>query len=91
MHHSINGAEDGPGDGDGVKHGGDDVIADPEMKGMLWVHQSLGGPVYLPVYQTNLISLTMHITKTLSSLVWYHGTNPRRCLGWKLNSSKIYL
>lgn len=34
MHHSVNGAEDGPGDGDGVKHGGEDVIADPKMEGL---------------------------------------------------------
>lgn len=34
MHHSVNGAEDGPGDGDGGKHGGEDVIADPEMEGL---------------------------------------------------------
>ncbi|KAL9026177.1 MAG: hypothetical protein Q9196_005114 [Gyalolechia fulgens] len=33
MHHSVNGAEDGPGDGDEVKHGGEDVIADEEMEG----------------------------------------------------------
>ncbi|KAL8799826.1 MAG: hypothetical protein Q9200_007435 [Gallowayella weberi] len=34
LHHSVNGAEDGIGDGDGVKHGGEDVIADPEMEGL---------------------------------------------------------
>ncbi|KAL8809568.1 MAG: hypothetical protein Q9223_007908 [Gallowayella weberi] len=34
MHHSVNGAEDGIGDGDGVKHGGEGVIADPEMEGL---------------------------------------------------------
>ncbi|KAL9628380.1 MAG: hypothetical protein Q9164_007299, partial [Protoblastenia rupestris] len=33
MHHSVNRAKDGPGDGDGVKHCGEDVIADPEMEG----------------------------------------------------------
>lgn len=34
MHHNIDGAEDGPGDGDGVMDGGEDVIADPEMEGL---------------------------------------------------------
>ncbi|KAL8794593.1 MAG: hypothetical protein Q9182_007609 [Xanthomendoza sp. 2 TL-2023] len=36
MHHSVNRAEDGigDGDGDGVKHGGEDVIADPEMESL---------------------------------------------------------
>ena len=34
MHRSINRAEDRPGDGDGVKYGGEDVIADPEMEGL---------------------------------------------------------
>lgn len=34
MHYSVNGAEDGPGDGDGIKHGGEDDIADPEMEGL---------------------------------------------------------
>ena len=35
-HHSVNGAEDGhgDGDGDGLKHGGEGVIADPEMEGL---------------------------------------------------------
>ncbi|KAI4218381.1 MAG: hypothetical protein L6R36_008984 [Xanthoria steineri] len=34
MHHSVNRAEDGPGNGDGVKYSGEDVIADPEMEGL---------------------------------------------------------
>lgn len=33
MHHSVNGAEDGPGNGDGVKHSEEDVIADPKIEG----------------------------------------------------------
>ncbi|KAL9023570.1 MAG: hypothetical protein Q9196_007121 [Gyalolechia fulgens] len=33
MHHSVIGAEDGHGD-DGVKYGGEDIIADPEMEGL---------------------------------------------------------
>ncbi|KAL8634510.1 MAG: hypothetical protein Q9228_007894, partial [Teloschistes exilis] len=32
MHHSVDGAEDGPGDGDRVLDGGEDVITDPEME-----------------------------------------------------------
>ena len=32
MHHSVNRAEDGHGDG--LKHGGEDVIADSEMEGL---------------------------------------------------------
>ena len=34
MHYSINGSEDGPGNWDRVKYGGEDVIADPEMEGL---------------------------------------------------------
>ena len=34
MHDSVNGAEDGSGDGDGVMHGGEDVIASPEVEGL---------------------------------------------------------
>ena len=37
MHHSVDGAENGPGDEDGVKHGGEDVIVDPEMEEVLGV------------------------------------------------------
>lgn len=31
-HHNVNGIENGPGNGNGVKHGGKDVLADPEME-----------------------------------------------------------
>ncbi|KAI4222239.1 MAG: hypothetical protein L6R40_008597, partial [Gallowayella cf. fulva] len=34
VHHDVNEAKYGPGDGDGVKHSGEDVIADPEMEGL---------------------------------------------------------
>ena len=34
MHHSVDGAEDRPGDGDGVMDGGENIIADPEMEGL---------------------------------------------------------
>ena len=34
MQHSVNGAEDRPGNGDGLKHSGEDIIAHPEMEGL---------------------------------------------------------
>ena len=34
IHHSVNRAKDRPGNGDGVKHSGEDVIADPEIEGL---------------------------------------------------------
>ena len=34
MHYSVNRAKDGPGNGDGVKYSGEDIIADPEIEGL---------------------------------------------------------
>lgn len=34
MHYSVIRAKDRPGDGDGVKYSGKDVIADPEIEGL---------------------------------------------------------